>query len=80
MTNTNDVSQGGVIASWLELLRDEAALLRPPGAHHKKLLDCAHALHRGDLMSRDALADLLEHTDGALAYAVEALLDEPSAR
>lgn len=80
MPNANDVSQGGVISSWLELLRDEDALLRHPGAHHKKLLDGNHALHRADLIYRDALADLLEQADGALAYAVEALLDEPSAQ
>lgn len=52
-------------------------MLRHPGAHHKKLLDEAHALHRAQLIDRDDLADLLELADGALAYAVEALLDEP---
>ncbi len=48
----------------------------PPSAHHKKLVDGAHALHRAQLIDRDDLADLLEQTDGALAYTVEALLDE----
>lgn len=58
MTNANDLSQGRVIASWLKLLlRDEAAMLWNPGAHHRKLLDGAHALHRADLICRDALAD-----------------------
>ncbi|PTC33100.1 hypothetical protein C9382_02155 [Pseudomonas aylmerensis] len=76
--NANDVARGGVIASWLELLRDEAALLLQPGPHHKKLLGGAHALHRPDLIDRDALSDFPEQADGALARAVEALLDEPS--
>ena len=77
MTSASDLAQGAVTASWQKLLQDEAALLRHPGAHHKKLLDEAHALHRAQLIDRDALADLLELADGALAYAVEALLDEP---
>ncbi|XVO86069.1 hypothetical protein ACQ9Y2_20225 [Pseudomonas palleroniana] len=78
MTGTNDFPQTGAAASWHQLLRDEAALLRQPGAHHKKLLDEAHALHRAGLIDRDDLADLLEQADGALAYAVEALVDEPN--
>jgi len=78
MTNPSDFTQNGVTFSWLELLRDEAALLRHPGAHHKKLIDGAYALHRGQLIGSDDLADLLEQADGALEYAVEALLDEPS--
>lgn len=77
MTNANDFTQGRVTSSWLELLRDEAALLRHPGAHYKKLIEMAHALHREQLIDRDDLADLLELADGALAYAVEAFLDEP---
>ncbi|WPN24097.1 hypothetical protein [Pseudomonas marginalis] len=77
MTNASDFTQSRVTSSWLELLRDEAALLRQPGAHHKKLIEGAHALHREQLIGRDDLADLLEQADGALAYAVEALLDEP---
>jgi hypothetical protein len=47
------------------------------GHTHKKLLDEAYALHRAHLIGCDDLADLLEQADGALAYAVEALLDEP---
>jgi len=58
------------------LLQDEVSLLRHPGAHHKKLLDGAYALFRAQLIGREDLADLLEQADGALAYAVEALLDE----
>lgn len=65
-------------ASWLKLLRDEQALLRHPRAHYRKLFDGAHALHRAQMIDRDDLADLLEQADGALAYAVETLLDEPS--
>ncbi|VVO92795.1 hypothetical protein PS870_02407 [Pseudomonas fluorescens] len=69
------VSQISAIAQWHALLRDEAALLKHPGAHHKTLLTQAHALHRDQLIDRDDLSDLLEQADGALAYAVEALFD-----
>ncbi len=78
MMNVSDFTQNEVTFSWLELLRDKAALLRHPGAHHKKLIDGAYALHRAHLIGSDDLADLLEQADGALEYAVEALLDEPS--
>ena len=78
MTGASDLTKTGATAAWHQLLRDEAALLRQPGGHHKKLLDGAHALHRAKLIDRDDLADLLEQADGALAYAVEALLDEPN--
>ncbi len=78
MTSASNFTQGEVTASWLKLLGDEAALLRQPGAHHRKLLEEAYALHRAQLIGCDDLADLLEQADGALAYAVEALLDEPN--
>lgn len=78
MTNASDFTQNGVTFSWLELLRDEAALLNHPGAHHKRLIDGAYALHKAHLIGPDDLADLLEQADGALEYAVETLLDEPS--
>lgn len=63
------------IALWHALLRDEVALLKRPGAHHKALLSQAYALHRNQVINRDDLSDLLEQADGALAYAVEALID-----
>jgi len=63
---------------WKSLLRDENTLMATPGAHHKKLVIAAHALHNSDLIDRDDLSDLLEQADGALAYAMEALLDSPS--
>jgi hypothetical protein len=63
------------IAQWETMLRDEVALLDHPGTHHKALLNQAHALHRAQVIDRDDLSDLLEQADGALAYAVEALLD-----
>lgn len=63
------------IAQWELILRDEAALLENPGRHHKTLLIQAHTLHRLKLINRDDLSDLLEQADGALAYAVEALID-----
>lgn len=63
------------IALWHALLCDEAALLKRPGAHHKALLTQAYALHRKQVINRDDLSDLLEQADGALAYAVEALID-----
>lgn len=64
------------LAQWQILLRDEDALLTAPGAHHKVLLRQAHELHESQLIDRDDLSDLLEQADGALAYAVEALLDD----
>ncbi len=78
MTNESDLTHSTVTSAWLELLRDEEALLRHPVAHHKKLIDGACALHRAQLIGHADLADLLEQADGALAYAVEALLDEPT--
>lgn len=63
------------LAQWHALLRDEAALLECLGAHHKALLSMAHALHRDQMINSADLSDLLEQADGALAYAVEALMD-----
>ena len=63
------------IEQWELLLRDEAALLENPGRHHKTLLIEAHTLHRLQVIDRDDLSDLLEQADGALAYAVEALIE-----
>jgi hypothetical protein len=63
------------IAPWQNLLNDKAALLKNPGAHHRALLSQANALHRAGKVDDEDLADLLEQADGALAYAVEALLD-----
>jgi len=71
-------SRGNTIAAWDELLQDDAALLENPGAHHKTLLKSAHMLHQAQIIDRDGLSDLLEQADGALAYAVEALLDQSS--
>jgi phenylalanine-4-hydroxylase len=67
--------QATAIALWHALLRDEPALLKHPGSHHKALLTQAYALHRDQVIDRDDLSDLLEQADGALAYAVEALFD-----
>lgn len=69
------VDKASALAQWQILLRDDVALLKAPGAHHKALLTQAHALHRERVIDRDDLSDLLEQADGALAYAVEALLD-----
>lgn len=69
------VGRVSAIAQWELLLRDEAALLKNPGHRHKALLTQAHALHRDLVIDRDDLSDLLEQADGALAYAVEALID-----
>lgn len=73
---TTDKSRA--IALWEVMLRDDVALLDHPGAHHKALLTQAYALHRAHVIDRDDLSDLLEQADGALAYAVEALLDRHS--
>ena len=69
------VVQTSAIALWYALLRDETALLKCPGAHHKALLSAAHALNRDRWIDGDELSDLLEQADGALAYAVETLID-----
>lgn len=63
------------IAQWRAMLGDDIALLAKPGAHHKALLKQAHALHQDQLIDSNDLSDLLELADGALAYAVESLLD-----
>jgi len=72
------VGKTSAIAQWETMLRDEVALLDHPGTHHKALLNQAHALHRAQVIDGDDLSDLLEQADGALAYAVEALLDHRS--
>lgn len=61
------------LVHWKALLQDEITLLSAPGAFHKVLLQQAYALHQNGVIDRDELSDLLEHADGALAYAVEAL-------
>ncbi|MDN3221362.1 hypothetical protein [Pseudomonas nunensis] len=48
---------------------------RAPAPHHKALLDQANALHQAQTISSDDLSDLLELADGALAYAMETMLD-----
>lgn len=75
--NVTEFPETMATATWLALLQDEAALLKHPGTHHKKLVEEAYLLHRAGLIDRDQLSDLLEQADGALAYAVEALLDDP---
>lgn len=72
----NDLPVSRSLTTWLALLNDERALLLHPGQHHKKLVDEANALHRAQIINQADLGDLLEQADGALAYAVEALLDE----
>lgn len=75
--SASDIVEAWTIQTWMSFLHDKQALLRHPGARYKVLVDEAHALHRANLIDRDGLSDLLEQADGALAYAVEALLDEP---
>lgn len=67
--------KAAAIARWREVFKNEAALLECPGRHHKALVTQAHALFRADFIDSADLSDLLEQADGALAYAVEALLD-----
>lgn len=69
------VERTAAIATWTKLLNDSVSLLENPGAQHKALLRTANALYRSDVINRDDLSDLLELADGALAYAVEALLE-----
>lgn len=67
--------KAAALAQWALLLKDDVALLEAPGIHHKALLRQAHALHEHRVIDSDDLSDLLEQADGALAYAVEAMLD-----
>ena len=50
-------------------------MLLQPGAHDKALLTQAYALHENKLIDSDDLRGLLELADGALAFAVESMLD-----
>lgn len=70
------IERTAAIATWKLLLNDQVALLENPGAQHKTLLRTAHTLHRSHVIDGDALSDLLELAEGALAYAVEANLDQ----
>lgn len=69
-------SKAWTVEAWMLFLRDQSALLRNPGTHHKTLLLQAHELYRAQLIERDDLCDLLELADSALAYAVETRLEE----
>jgi len=69
------ISKAGTIEEWQTMLQDNAALLAHPGLHHRTLVKQAHAMHQAQTVSSDDLSDLLELADGALAYAVESLLD-----
>lgn len=71
----NDIQQLQGRGDWHSLLQDSAALLANPGAHHRVLITEARRLYSGNTIDRDELSDMLEQADGALAYAVEALLD-----
>jgi len=78
MTNTITAEVPAVqmdLSHWQTMLADKATLLAQPGAHHKALLTQAYALHENRLIDSDHLCDLLELADGALAFAVESMLD-----
>lgn len=70
------IERTAAIAAWTVQLNDGVSLLENPGAQHKALLQQAHALRRALVINDDDLSDLLELADGALAYAVEANLDQ----
>ena len=74
--SANSLPPANATHDWRLLLRDHVRLMRRPGAHHRLLIEEAHALHKQHLIGRDGLSDLLEQADAALAYTVEALLDE----
>lgn len=69
------LAKSRAMKQWQAMLQDDVALLAKPGAHHKALLRQAHALHQNRVIDSDDLSDLLELADGALAFAVESLLD-----
>ncbi|WP_460105700.1 hypothetical protein [Pseudomonas sp. S3_H06] len=62
-------------AIWWALLRDQEALLRRPGTHHKLLSEGAQELLKAEQINSAELCDFLELADAALAYAIEALHD-----
>jgi hypothetical protein len=66
------------LIQWHAVLRDDPALIAKPGTHHKLLLTSAHALHHDNIINDDDLSDLLELADGALAFAVEAMIENDS--
>ncbi|CAI8944165.1 Prophage protein [Pseudomonas sp. IT-P2] len=68
-------TMGKDLSHWQVMLADKTALLAQPGAHHKALLTLAFALHKDNRIDNSELGDLLELADGALAYAVESMLD-----
>ena len=74
-TITTVSASGEDLSHWQTMLADKNALLAQPGAHHKALLTLALALHKDNLIDSGELCDLLELADGALAYAVESMLD-----
>lgn len=63
------------LTHWQAMLADRSALFARPGAHHKALLIGARALYTNKVIDSDDLCDLLELADGALAFAVEWMLD-----
>ncbi len=69
------VAQSKDLTHWQAMLADRSALFARPGAHHKALLTGARALHTNKVIDSDDLCDLLELADGALAFAVESMLD-----
>lgn len=76
MIGMNNSPPAWTVDVWESFFLDEAALLRHLGSHHKMLVKQAHALNRLQLIDQEGLSDLLERADGALEYAMEALLDE----
>ncbi|WP_339539456.1 hypothetical protein [Pseudomonas sp. RA_15y_Pfl2_54] len=68
-------AQSKDLTRWQTMLADRSALFARPGAHHKALLIEARALHTNKVIDSDDLCDLLELADGALAFAVESMLD-----
>ncbi|MHC8326002.1 hypothetical protein [Pseudomonas sp. LB1P83] len=63
------------LSHWQAMLADKTALFAQPGAHHRALLTKAHVLHEKKLIDSGDLCDLLELADGALAFAIESMLD-----
>ena len=68
-------AQSKDLTHWQTMLADRSALFARPGAHHKALLIEARTLHTNKVIDSDDLCDLLELADGALAFAVESMLD-----
>jgi len=56
---------------WQSLYGDQAALIKNPRAHQRKLIELANALHARGVLDSGDLADRLEQADAAYSWGIE---------